>query len=660
MSLLGRLRALLFRTPPRPVAAALIAGAIGLLVIGLRTLGALEPLELGAYDKLLRLRVTPHPDPRIAMVAVTEPDIQKLAVWPLPDGILARVVERLLAAGPRAIGVDLYRDVPIPPGTEDLARVLRSDGRIVVVTKFGGDGTSPSIAPPAALKGSEQVGFNDVVVDPGGTVRRGLLFLDDGTNVMYSFALRLSLLFLAPHRVTLGPDPADESRVKLGPTTIVPLESNEGGYIGADARGYQFLLDYATGTRAFPTITLGALLDGTADTSVLKDRIVLVGVMAESVKDHFYTPFSRGLEEDQHMPGVEVHAQIASQLLRAALDGQRPTRSPAEWQEWLWILAWSVAGGMVGLWARSPVRFSLAAAGGLAWLGIAVYGAFLGRWWIPMIPPAAGWVASAAVVTAYISYREAVDRGLLMKLFSKHVSKEVAEAIWEEREQFLDGARPRPQRLVVTAYFCDLTGFTTVSEKIGPEGLMEWLNELMDPMSQELSRHGGVIRQYAGDAIVAVFGIPVARRTEAEVHDDARRAVQCALAMERRLLELNRAWRAAERPVVGMRIGIYTGPVVSGSLGSAERSEYVVVGDTMNTASRLESYDKDFHRPDPLSNPCRILIGDATLACLGDAFEVEWVGDVGLKGKEHTVGIYRVITSREAKVAAFAEEGHQS
>ncbi len=100
---------------------------------------------------------------------------------------------------------------------------------------------------------------------------------------------------------------------------------------------------------------------------------------------------------------------------------------------------------------------------------------------------------------------------MLMQLFSRHVSKEVAETIWLQREQFLDGGRPRPQRLVVTALFTDLTGFTTVSEKHPPEVLMEWLNEYMDAMARQVSRHGGVIRQYAGDSVVALFGVPVPR-----------------------------------------------------------------------------------------------------------------------------------------------------
>jgi len=124
---------------------------------------------------------------------------------------------------------------------------------------------------------------------------------------------------------------------------------------------------------------------------------------------------------------------------------------------------------------------------------------------------------------------------------------------------------------------------------------------------------------------------------------DAVSAVECALAMGDTLRELNRRWRAEGRPTTGMRVGIFTGPAVAGSLGSAERSEYVVVGDTINTASRLESFDKELFPPDHDIAPCRILIGETTLAVLGDRFKTEAVGEVALKGKAHRVGIYRVV-----------------
>src|SRR5262249_41814428 len=127
---------------------------------------------------------------------------------------------------------------------------------------------------------------------------------------------------------------------------------------------------------------------------------------------------------------------------------------------------------------------------------------------------------------------------------------------------------------------------------------------------------------------------------------DAMNAVECALGMGAALRELNHRWRTEQRATTGMRIGIFTGPADAGTLGSADRAGYVLVGDTMNTASRLESFDKELFAPDPDTNPCRILIGETTLSCVGDRFETEHVGDVSLKGKELMVGVYRVLGQR--------------
>ena len=450
-------------------------------------------------------------------------------------------------------------------------------------------------------------------------------------------------------------DPHNPSLLRLGRITIHPLDAHDGGYVGADARGYQFLLDFKDARRPFSSVELTSLLAGSFDPGLFRDRIVLIGVAAESVKDDFYTPLSQGLTVEQSIPGVVIHAQIASQLLRMALDDDAPMAALPEWQEWLWVLLWSVAGALVGLGVRSPWRLPLAAGGGLVGLGAFDFLAFLAGRWIPLVPPALGWLSAVGVVTAYMSYRETVQRTFLMQLFSRHVSREVAEAIWRQRDQFLDGGRPRPERLVVTVLFTDLTGFTTVSEKHTPEALLEWLNEYMDAMTHEVSHYGGVIRQYAGDAIVAIFGIPVPRQTQAEIDQDARNAVHCALAMETALRELNRRWRLQGRPTTGMRVGIFTGPVVSGTLGSAERSEYVVVGDTVNTASRLESFDKELFAPDPDTRPARILIGEPTLARLGGRFETERVGEVSLKGKEHRISVHRVIGRRQ-EPGALTEE----
>ena len=639
-------------------------GAAGLVVIlagggvlGLRSAGLLESSELAAYDWFIRLRPADRtPDTRILLVTVTEADLQAQGGWPLSDRVLAQAVETLARSEPRAIGLDIYRDVPVPTGRDRLDAVLTRDPRVIVVMKFG-DGSSDGVPPPAALKGTDQVGFNDILVDPGGTVRRGLLFLDDGTTAAYSFALRLALLYLGAEGVTAQADEADPRQLRLGRTTIRPLESSDGAYVRADARGYQFLLDFRSGTESFPAVSLTNLLSGTVGREMVRNKIVLVGVTAESVKDLFYTPYSRGLQEQQHVAGVAIHAHIVSQLLRIGVQGMRPMATPRGWQDAAWILLWSAAGGMIGLRVRSPWRFSLAAGGALLGLAAFDFVAFVTGWWLPLVPPAIGGLVSAAVVTAYMSYQETMQRAVLMQLFSRHVSKEVAETIWQQREQFLEGRRPRSQGLTATALFTDLTGFTTVSEKLSPEALMEWLNEYMDAMAQQVSRHGGVIRQYAGDSIVVIFGVPIPRRSDAEIRQDAVNAVNCALAMEATLVGLNRRWRAADKAMTGMRIGIFTGPVVAGTLGSAERSEYVVVGDTVNTASRLESLDKDLFPPDPERSPCRILIGETTLSHVSGEFETERVGDVSLKGKQHKVGVYRVIGRAQTQSRPLSQEG---
>ena len=204
----------------------------------------------------------------------------------------------------------------------------------------------------------------------------------------------------------------------------------------------------------------------------------------------------------------------------------------------------------------------------------------------------------------------------------------------------MDGGRPRPRKVTATVLFTDLKGFTTVSEGLDPQILMDWLNEYMEAMAHIVIEHGGVINKYIGDAIMAVFGVPVPRTNDSEIDRDAVNAVNCALSMSEELNILNKKWRERDLPVTKMRIGIYTGQLVAGSLGSAQRMEYTVIGDTVNIASRLESFDKDFEGAP--GSTCRILAGDETLRRLGGGYRTEKVGSVALKGKDEKVLIYMV------------------
>jgi adenylate cyclase len=177
-----------------------------------------------------------------------------------------------------------------------------------------------------------------------------------------------------------------------------------------------------------------------------------------------------------------------------------------------------------------------------------------------------------------------------------------------------------------------------------PAALMDWVGQFMARMAEEVAEHGGVVDDYFGDGIKVNFGVPVPRRSELEVDQDACRAATAALAMAAALGELNAEYRAQGLPECGMRIGMHTGSVVAGSLGAAERLKYTVVGDVVVTAQRLESTDAVDHDFD--ANPCRILASEATCARLSPDFISEALDPVVLKGKKEAVALRRLVGQR--------------
>ncbi|MBZ0106713.1 MAG: adenylate/guanylate cyclase domain-containing protein [Sulfuricella denitrificans] len=619
----------------------LVANLVFIALFGLRQGGYLQNLELNAYDLAIRHQPMVPPDARVVLVTETEDDLQRWG-FPLSDDTLARILERLTASGARVIGVDKYRDNPVAPGQERLEQALKANTGIFWVNRFGGVGMS-AILPPQVLRGTDRVGFNDLVTDPGGIVRRGLLFLDDGQTVSYSLPMLLALRYLQNRGITPLPDPVHPEHLRLGNTTLPPFEANDGGYTGADAAGYQFLLDFRGMPAHFPAATVTEVLEGKTDPSFFRDKIVIVGTSARSINDYFYTPFSHGMGDNQRIYGVELFAQVTSQLLRFALDNTPAIRAPGQTAEHTWIWLWCLLGAAAGYFARSLGMFLGATVAGSLLIATAYQLAFTRHWWIPVVPPTLGFLLTAMAIAAYVASLEKRQRAMLMQIFSRHVSGDVARTLWEQRDQFLQGNRPKPQQLTATVLFSDIRGFTTISENLQPKELMDWLNEYMEAMSAVVSQHQGVVNKYIGDAVMVLFGVPVARQGPDEIAADARRAVDCALAMEREIERLNRLWATRGLPPVRVRIGIFTGPLVAGSLGGGDRLEYTVIGDTVNVASRLESYDKDF----AAERTCRILTGENTLHLLSDGYLTETVGAVTLKGRNEKIPIHQVISTRK-------------
>lgn len=618
----------------------LLAALVSVLVIWVRSNGQLQRLEISAYDYYLQLNASASSEqPPITLVAITEADIQQLKQWPLSDATLAQLLKSLLNHKPRAVGIDIFRDIPIPPGTQELTELFSDNQKIVTVLKLG-DEKSGGVARPYMLKDTDLVGFTDTIIDEDSLSRRGLLYMDDGGTVFSSFALLLAQAYLKADNITPMPDPLNPEHLKLGKTTFVPFKPNDGGYVRADAGGYQFLLDFKS--KPFTTIKLTEVLSGKFDPDLIQDKIVIVGSKAESVKDLFFIPLNNVSYLKGMIYGIELHAYIAGQIIHAALHGKSPMSSIPEHYKWLWILLWGLAGGAFGLWIRSLLRFSIITALGLSALIITTYLLFRAGLWIPAVPPGLSWIISLAFVTAYLSYREKADRKTLMQLFSKHVSKEIADLIWVERESLMNNGCLMPKKLTATVLFSDIKGFTAISERLEPEKLMHWLNEYMEAMSPVVITSKGIISKYSGDAIMAIFGVPLAAKDEGTIGRDAENSVRCALEMEKALEILNANWEDRGMPAINIRVGIYTGKLVAGGLGNAQRMEYTVIGDTVNIASRLESFDKDFNDPELDGRCCRIIIGESTFKLLGNQFRTKKIGEVSLKGKDEKITAYLV------------------
>ena len=620
---------------------------IGLLaslaVIAIRTAGWVESVEMAMYDLALRLRpIVAQADPHIMLITITEGDIQNKGHWPLSDEEVAQILEIVTHNGAKAVGLDIYRDIEVPPGRELLNKVLATHREIITVMKFP-DQDGEGISGPNILQETDQIGFNDIMIDPGGTVRRGFLFLEDEDKVATSFALLLALRYLEHESIVPRPDPNTPEFLRLGKTTIRPLNSNDGSYVDADTRGYQYLLKFSGGPLPFTNFSLTDLLEGKVPHEEIAGKVVLVGMVAESVGDNFFTPFSRGLNVDQQMSGIALHGHMVRQLLQIALEDDPPIQSVSDEGEWGWILFWGVLGGLMGVRAQTPWRFAGFILLGGGTVGVIGYLALMNNWWIPLFSPILAWTLSGSLGTAWSLKKERQERDLLMRLFGKHVDEEIAENIWQARHQIVTEGRIPARKLTVTVMFADMEGFTSVAEQLSPQDLMNWLNTYMEGLAGVVRTHKGIIDDYYGDGIKVNFGVPLPRTTDKAIGQDAINAVQCGLAMRREVLRLNETRGHPSYPVVRIRIGIATGPAVAGSLGSADRLKYTTMGDTVNVAARLEQLGKEAGDSEKESTGGTLLIGETTCQYLDSSWDLKRVGEVLLRGKKEGVDVYQVL-----------------
>ncbi len=382
---------------------------ITVLLVGIQRFGVFQTFELRIFDQMMQMRGDSQPDSRLLIVAVTEEDIRKYG-HPLSGQVLDSLLAKLIEYEPRAIGLDIYRDLPVEPGHNQLLERLQLDDLIVPICEHSESG-KPAIPPPTGIE-PERVGFNDVVEDPDGTIRRNLLFLDPAKNdpcqADFSFSLQLALKYLAVGDIQ--PEFNSVGDLQLRDVVFKPLESNFGAYQNIDAGGYQILLNYGSKQIA-QQVTVTDVLTNQVSQDQVGDRIVLIGSTAPSLKDIQQTPYSSGKSDNSgDMAGVVIHANSVSQILSTVLNGKPLFWSLPEWSEVGWILIWSLAGGIIALRFGHPVLLAIAGVGSLAVLFGGNFVMFILGGWIPVVTPALGLILAGGSVTAYIGYQNKLEK----------------------------------------------------------------------------------------------------------------------------------------------------------------------------------------------------------------------------------------------------------
>jgi adenylate cyclase len=640
-------QAWLRRVPTHIVVGLIATLCVIVLVLGMRAAGALETLELMTYDRLVLFRATAAgTQQRVVQIGITEDDIKRFN-WPLPDVVLAKAISRLHQVGAAAIGIDIFRPASVGDGAQTLADILAKSPEVIWADRFSQSGWG-GLPAPAIMQASHRNGFTDFVPDRGGIVRRGLLYLSDTRHWEEGMSLKLAFLYLARLNVPIGPDP--QGNLMLGGVSLRPLRKSLGGYAyDVDTRGYQILLDFR-GPNRVDTFSLADLLGGQAPAAAFRDRIVLIGSTAESVKDYFGTPLNVATERE--MFGVTLQGLFAAQLVAAGLDNVEPTRSPQRGAETVLIVLLILCSGCAGTLLRSPIWFVAAMTAGTFLILSLCAAAFARGIWLPVLPMGGGWVLAGLLATAAITFVERTQRNVLMRMFSAHVSAPIAVELWKRRSEFIRHGRTIPIRLSATVLFADINDFTAASEAMEPETVVRWLSPYLDVVTSLIEQHRGVVERLAGDCVMAMFGPPVVRQHRHEILADAGAAVRFATEMRRALGELNAWFRGEGLPEMHVGIGIHSGELVSCSLGNADRQQYATIGDTTNVAARVMTVAKDWLRDDSAAGSCCIVISDATRLLLEAPPDLVTLGPIMCKGKIQPVHCHMLAADRPPKPAA--------
>lgn len=602
----------LFRN--RAAATVCLAVLVCLLVGALGTTRLFRVMELSGFDLLVAVSPAPPPAPQVAFVDISDETVAAVKQWPIPRAMVAQGIRRIAEGSPELIGVDIQFSEPRAPDEDRALREALAAAGNVVVAWYRNEKGVVFEPLPEFQEAAFDVAAVNLFPDEDGAIRRVPLALVLPGQRRLGFAALLATNFLGQPLRPAGPGVYSLGAVRLR------IRDQSGD-----------VPSVLLGRWRAPSVhvDLVRLLDPAFDPSVLAGKVVILGTSSEAGKDDYETPLysQRGL-----VSGPEIHAAAVAALL----DG-RVTDVLTGWRPWAVNLALALLA--LGLVMHARPAWSVLAVLALGGLLFVAAHRLLTRHdlWLPWVSGELALALSLPVALGYRYLRESRRERRMRELFGRYVSRDVLQEILRHPEEVALEGRER----TASVLFTDIRGFTATSAGAEPRQVIAWLNEYFAAMSEVIDRHGGFLNKFIGDGLMVVFGAPV---SEGEQRD-AERAVATALDMVKRLEGLNaeyerRRQAGAWRPPIRIGLGIHTGKVAAGNVGSPARLEYSVIGETVNLAARLESSTRKFD--------VDLVISPATAKLVAGRFETVPLGQAEAKGFAERVEVFTVRGERSA------------
>ena len=596
--------------------------------------GAFNFLEQKTIDWKFLLRGEIEASPHIVIISIDESSFSELnQKWPWPRTYFARLVDILSKEGAKTVGIDIIMSEPFPGNQdEELARSAKISGNVVFPSKFellarrtqfrGKEVELKGLmikGPVQAIAESGDVGYLNLPQDSDGFIRRftpvrpyqGRLYTYFGLTIIADY------LGVLPAELQYIP----QNVLRVGDYSI-PLNKNNSSYI-----------NFAGPSGKFRRISFYQVLNGQYPAGFFKGKIVLVGATFLDSHDFFTTPFFEKEKGEKYpISGVEICANIINTILEKRLINTTPAFLNVSIIFFGGILMTLLFFKLSPLKSTSVASFII-----IAYLSISLLVFVRDILLVTMAPVLTfGSVFLAQIVFKY--FTEEREKRHVRSIFQKYVSPDVVDKLIQDPSRVTLGGEEK----ILTVLFCDLVDFTTYSEHLPPHEMAALLSSYFTEMTDNIFTNQGTLKEYVGDEIMAIFGAPV------DLPDHAVRACASALAMQEHLHLLRQTWSKSGKPALRARIGINSGPMLVGNLGSAYRFSYGVLGDHVNLGSRLEGLNKIYGT--------EIIIGENTARLVNGSFilrEVDWVR---VKGRKQPVSIYELIGRSNSSLSKERKE----